>query len=113
MEVRTVGPANREETGCFKPGCSGNPNGRPQKTESERKADELFKATSLEAAQELISMAWDTETPVKIKVDILKHILDRALGKPKVSGELDVSASIITPADIIRSLDARLKGQKV
>jgi hypothetical protein len=107
MEVRTMGPENRTETGTFKAGHSGNPGGRPKKTALERKADELFRDKSLRAATALLARAADAEPPVKVRAEIYHSTLDRALGKPKASGEIDVRW---TPADAVRALDARLKG---
>ena len=105
-EVNAVSDSeNRLKTGRFAPGNCANPGGRPKKTELERKADALFRDKSLKAAETLIAMAEDTETPAKIRVEICKYILDRALGKPKACGEFDVAASVITPAGILKALD--------
>jgi hypothetical protein len=101
---------NRLKTGQFAPGNCGNPGGRPKKTEPERRAEELFRKKTPEAARELLSMAGDIETPAKVRVDIYKYVLDRALGKPKVSGEIDINATI-TPASILEALDARANRQ--
>jgi hypothetical protein len=99
-------PENRQITGQFAPGNSGNPGGRPKKTEAEIKADGLFRRKSLNAAKALLAMAEDEETPVKVRADIYKYVLDRVLGKPRISGELDISATL-TPASILADLDAR------
>jgi hypothetical protein len=47
-----------------------------------------------QTAKALLEMAGDPETPPKVRVDIYKYVLDRALGKPKVSGELEISGNI-------------------
>jgi hypothetical protein len=39
-------------------------------------------------------MADDQETSAKVRVDIYKYVLDRALGKPRTSGELEVSGEV-------------------
>jgi hypothetical protein len=36
-------------------------------------------------------MADDTETPAKVRVNIYKYVLDRVLGKPRMTGEINVS----------------------
>lgn len=85
-------PENRLKTGKFAPGNSANPGGRPKKTEPERRAEELFRKRTPQAAKALLSMAEDIETPAKVRVDIYKYVIDRALGKPKASGEIDIHA---------------------
>jgi hypothetical protein len=84
-------PENRLKTGKFAPGNSANPGGRPKKTEPERRAEELFRKKTPQAAKELLAMADDTETPAKVRVDIYKYILDRVLGKPRTTGEISVA----------------------
>jgi hypothetical protein len=99
--------AIRENTGCFRPGQSGNPTGRPKKTEAERRVDELFRKKSHQAAKALLAMADDIETPVKVRVEIYKYVIDRALGKPRISGDIGINATLVTPARILDELDRR------
>jgi hypothetical protein len=105
--------ANNEKTAerpGFKPGQSGNPSGRPKKSEPERIAEELFSRKTPEAAKALLAMAGDLKIPAKVRADIYKYVIDRVLGKPRISGEIDIHATI-TPASILEALDARANGQ--
>jgi hypothetical protein len=80
---------------AFKPGQSGNPGGRKPKTEPERRAEELFRMKTPHAAKTLLEMADDAETPVKVRADICKYVIDRTLGKPRTSGELELSGDAV------------------
>jgi hypothetical protein len=93
-------PENKQKTGrtvprtAFKPGQSGNPGGRKPKTEPERIAEELFRKKTPEAANALWDMAEDLKIPAKVRVDIYKYILDRTLGKPRISGEVELYGEV-------------------
>ncbi len=54
-------PQNRTKTGTFAPGTSGNPGGRPKRTDAQKAAQEAIQALAEEAAE---------------------MVLDRAIGKP-------------------------------
>jgi hypothetical protein len=50
-------------------------------------------------------MADDQETPARVRADIYKYALDRALGKPRISGDIGINATLVTPARILEELD--------
>ncbi len=75
----------------FMPGQSGNPTGRPKMPE-EVKA--MFKAAAPDAVQNLIATMNDEKTAPALKIECIKIVLDRALGKPLQAVDLD-SNSII------------------
>lgn len=75
-------PQNRDGTGRFVKGQSGNPGGRPKKPlELEKYAKE--------APAKLRAIADDPATPVKIKADIEKFFYEAVYGKAPQAIDLD------------------------
>lgn len=75
-------PENRDETGRFVKGQSGNPGGRPKKPpEMEKYAKE--------APAKLRAIADDPKTPVKIKADIEKFFYEAVYGKAPQAIDLE------------------------
>ena len=87
----------------FKPGQSGNPNGRPRKIEkaTDQAVDALEKAMG--AAVELI----DNEDP-RIALAAAQLVIDRAMGKPKQSVDVTSGTKVseMTAEQIHARLDA-------
>ena len=81
-------PGNRDKTGRFVKGVSGNPNGRP------KKPPELEKYAR-NAPEKLRAIADDPDTPVKIRADIEKFFFEAVYGKAPqaldIDGSLDTS----------------------
>ena len=81
-------PGNRDKTGRFVKGVSGNPNGRP------KKPPELEKYAR-NAPEKLRAIADDPNTPVKIRADIEKFFFEAVYGKAPqaldIDGSLDTS----------------------
>lgn len=69
----------------FKPGQSGNPNGRP-KIAAEVK--ELALQACPGAIKRLIQIVEDDDEDMRVRIIALKELLDRGLGKPSQSVEL-------------------------
>ena len=75
-------PGNRDKTGRFVKGQSGNPNGRPKKpVEMEKYAKD--------APARLRAIADDPKTPVKIKADIEKFFFEAIYGKASQAVDLE------------------------
>lgn len=75
-------PQNRDKTGKFVKGVSGNPGGRPKKPiEIEKYAKE--------APAKLRAIADDPDTPVKIRADIEKFFYEAVYGKAPQAIDLD------------------------
>lgn len=81
-------PQNREKTGRFKPGSSGNPGGRPKRKPEEQDALSAINRLSLEAVQVMQMLLREKKTPAAVKVKIAETILDRTFGKPHVSADI-------------------------
>ena len=81
-ENRKETGGNRDKTGRFTKGKSGNPGGRPKKPEViEKYADE--------APDKLRAIALDPDTPKKIQADIWKFFYEAQYGKAKQAVDVD------------------------
>ena len=83
-------PQNREKTGRFKPGSSGNPGGRPKHTPEQRDALDAIKSLTPEAVETMARLLLAKDTPSALKVRIAEIVLDRAYGKPKQSADVNL-----------------------
>jgi hypothetical protein len=83
-------PANKKKTGKFKPGISGNPNGRPKIPEDIKDA---CKAASIEAISILLSLMRSEDTNAGERIKAATTILNRAWGTPAQSVEINNSNS--------------------
>lgn len=78
----------------WKTGQSGNPGGRPKKTEEMRSAEELARKHSPEAIQALIIAMRTAETD-RDRIHAAEIILDRGWGKPAQTSNVNVSKKSI------------------
>lgn len=75
-------PANRDKTGRFVKGQSGNPSGRPKKPVE-------LEMYAKDAPAKLRAIADDPKTPVKIRADIEKFFFEAVFGKASQAIDLD------------------------
>lgn len=79
-------PENRDKSGRFVKGQSGNPGGRP------RKPPEL-ELYAKDAPAKLRAIADDPDTPVKIRADIEKFFYEAVYGKAPQALDLDAKVT--------------------
>ena len=78
-------PANRRRTGnstSFKPGQSGNPNGRPKQTQEQKDALAMIKDLAPAAVERLGEILMDAHTRPETRLRAIEMVLDRVYGKP-------------------------------
>jgi Family of unknown function (DUF5681) len=73
----------------FKPGQSGNPNGRPKKTQE---IVDLAKDNSEKALKKLVALIDSSDD--KVALAAANAILDRSVGKPKQSVDVDAKHNV-------------------
>lgn len=95
-------PQNRDSTGRFQKGKSGNPGGRPKVPDNIKKALSDLVPESIEIKRQILH---DETAPLDLKNKVADSILDRVYGKPGYAVE-DASAETLS------RLDAMLAGFK-
>lgn len=75
-------PANRTKTGQFLKGQSGNPSGRPKRSEAERDALAAICGLSGLAVSTLEGIMQDEAAPPAIRLKAAQVVLDRICGTP-------------------------------
>lgn len=85
-------PENRQRTGnstSFKPGRSGNPGGRPRRTQEERDALAAIRELAPYAAQALEEMLRNPDTPAAVRAKLVDMVFDRTYGKPDMAVKVE------------------------
>lgn len=82
-------PENRDKTGRFRPGFSGNPGGRPSTSEQVR---ELAQQHGEEAIQRLVQLMRSKDERVAIAAS--NALLDRGFGKSLQAGDQPASEPV-------------------
>ena len=85
-------PGNRQRTGnktSFKPGQSGNPSGRPKKTQEQQDALAAIRDLAPNAANVLQSIMEDANAPAAARIRAAVEILDRTYGKAETPIKVD------------------------
>lgn len=75
----------------FKPGQSGNPNGRPKRTEAEKDALEQIKKLAPNVPALLQSIMADAAASPAYRLKAAEMILDRTYGKAEAAVRVDAS----------------------
>lgn len=78
-------PANRKKTGAnrptaFKPGQSGNPSGRPKKTEEQRTLEAMCRERTTEALATVLAIMGEGENE-RNKLSAAQFVIERGWGK--------------------------------
>jgi hypothetical protein len=103
-------PENRDETGRFRPGASGNPGGRPK---DEHGIAELARGYGPEAIERLAKLMRDEDARVSQAACVA--LLDRGYGRPKQAIDHGIDATddgvrqLVATAEQLR---ARIRGDK-
>lgn len=105
-------PANRGGSGAidargrFRPGSSGNPNGRPKLSAEAREALDILREATPSAARKLVMLLEAFDAKVMLAASLA--ILERGLGKELAgySEELSEALASMTPEEALRVVEA-------
>lgn len=92
----------------FKPGQSGNPSGRPKKTQEQKDALEAIRGLAPNAANVLKTIMEDATAPAAARIRAAVEVLDRTYGKPDATVKLEDPRNDVL-ADI-RATVEKIKG---
>ena len=95
----------------FKPGQSGNPAGRPKRTDAEKDILEQIKSLAPRAVEMLAKIiAPDSKASPYAKLQAIDIILNRTLGKPESSVKLTTAAQSVEASEArIAAMISRIK----
>lgn len=79
----------RNADGTYKKGCSGNPAGRPKRSEQEKEVIKAMGELAPKAVSILQSMLTNESTPAYLRLRAAEIVFDRVCGKPMTSQELE------------------------
>ena len=106
---------NPEKPWLFQPGKSGNPGGRPKKTEEQKLAEknliEAVRQFGPQAFEKMCEMIKNDKTPAVARVQLIQMVLEYAIGKPESSIKLTTSQQSIENAK--SRIEEIVKGIKV
>ena len=107
--VRGVPIEGRNESGQFQKGVSGNPGGRPKRTQAEQKAIDMMKEATPEMVELVLKIAGDENASYYARLQAAELILNRSMGKPETylrveNGEMsreEATASLMALFDAV------------
>lgn len=109
MAGNSTKSGNRKATaGSFKPGQSGNPSGRPKKTQEQKDALQAIRDLAPNAAEVLKSMLDDVNIPPAQRLRAAELILDRAYGKAEAKVEVSTADGSVM-AEVHRRMEGAQK----
>lgn len=104
-------PGNRQRTGnktSFKPGQSGNPSGRPKKTQEQQDALAAIRDLAPQAPAVLLDVMNNPSAPPAARLKAVEMILDRTYGKPDMAVKVEDPKNDVLQD--IRDVVNRIKG---
>lgn len=102
-------PKRKAPKTAFGKGQSGNPGGRPKKTEEERTLEAMCKQRTPEALATILSIMGSSEQD-RAKLAAAQYILDRGWGKAKESIEHSGSVTLSIADQIKQAHEQRKRG---
>lgn len=102
-------PKRRAPKTAFSKGQSGNPGGRPKKTDEERTLEAMCKQRTPEALATILSIM-DSSDQDRAKLAAAQYILDRGWGKAKESIEHSGNVTLSIADQIKQAHEQRKRG---
>lgn len=102
-------PANRlkqANAGSFSTGKSGNPSGRPKKTEAEQTLEQMCREKTPEALAVILEIMGEGESH-KVKLSAAQYVIDRGWGKAAQSLTLEGGKNPIQTSLEVRFVDTK------
>jgi len=101
-------PKRKAPKTAFVKGRSGNPGGRPAKTEEERSLEAMCKERTPDALATILQIM-STGEQERSRLSAAQYIIDRGWGKAKESVELSGAVTVRTLAEELAELNAGAK----